>query len=53
MRMMAYGKSGMVGGMDRLAMAVTGQDSATATARRVAIFGNLVLMAASVAGLDR
>lgn len=32
-------------------MAVTGQDAASGMARRVAIFGNLVFMAASIAGL--
>ncbi|ASR53767.1 hypothetical protein [Blastomonas fulva] len=49
--MMAYGKNGVVTGMDRVALAVTGQDAATGIARRLAIFGNLVFMAASIVGL--
>ena len=49
--MMAYGKNGVITRMDRVVMAVTGQDAATGIARRVTIFGNLVLMAASIAGL--
>ena len=48
---MAYGKNEVVTGMDRVAKAVTNQDSATGIARRVMIFGNLVFMAASIAGL--
>ena len=48
---MAFGKNEVVTGIDRVAMAVTGQEAATVTARRVTIFGNLVLMAASIAGL--
>lgn len=49
--MMAYGKNGLVTKMDRIAMAATGQDAASGMARRVAIFGNLMFMAASIAGL--
>lgn len=48
---MAYGNNEVATGIDRVAMAVTGQEAGTVVARRVAILANLVFMAAGSAGL--
>ncbi len=49
--MMAYKGKGMVTRMDRIAMAVTGQNAETGINPRLSIIANLIFMATGIAGL--